>query len=469
MYCCLVREPAGADASAPGTGPGGGPAAVALAALLDRVARTCSPRVMAASPSAVLFDASGLSRVLGPDETIAREVARLAADHGVPARVALSATMSAAWLLAHSRPGVTVVPRGQEAARLAGVPLGWLGTLAAFDRLGGAAASRRWEPEAYAERLATCARWGLRTMGDLAALPRQDLHARLGPLGVFLHRAVSGQDARMFVPAGEEPAFVDRLALEWPIHGLEPLAFVLARQCERLAAALERADRGAIRLRTTLDLSRRPGETGRRAVHERVLTLPAPLTDARVLRTLILLDLESHRPPAAVEAIAIECGVAPRGLLQGTLFTRPAPARDALTTLLARLGALMGETRVGSPRPLDTHDTRAAALDAFRLDAAAPAPAAGEGGPVLRRFRVPLAARVVDERGAPVRVQPAARGLAGGDVVHRAGPWRTSGSWWARDAAWDRDEWDVALATGDLYRLARDRHTRTWTIEGILD
>jgi len=70
----------------------------------------------------------------------------------------------------------------------------------------------------------------------------------------------------------------------------------------------------------------------------------------------------------------------------------------------------------------------------------------------------------------PVRVVPSVRGLAGGAVVACAGPWRTSGRWWALDRSdWDRDEWDVELTDGSLYRLARDRSSGSWVIEGTVD
>jgi protein ImuB len=45
----------------------------------------------------------------------------------------------------------------------------------------------------------------------------------------------------------------------------------------------------------------------------------------------------------------------------------------------------------------------------------------------------------------------AARGIRG-RVIDLAGPWRTSGDWWTVDP-WSRDEWDVALSDGALYRL----------------
>jgi hypothetical protein len=89
---------------------------------------------------------------------------------------------------------------------------------------------------------------------------------------------------------------------------------------------------------------------------------------------------------------------------------------------------------------------------------------------VVRRLRLPVAARVDTERRRPVRVVPSARGWPGGPVIASAGPWRSSGRWWTADGrAWDRDEWDVELAGGAVYRLARDRTTERWEIEGILD
>ncbi len=96
--------------------------------------------------------------------------------------------------------------------------------------------------------------------------------------------------------------------------------------------------------------------------------------------------------------------------------------------------------------------------------------AAGDPGArrlVLRRY-APLAytAAVVRLRdAAPCFVEAA--GLAGA-VVACAGPWRTAGEWWA-DTAWSREEWDVALPDGAVYRLACDRATGEWVIDAVYD
>ena len=89
---------------------------------------------------------------------------------------------------------------------------------------------------------------------------------------------------------------------------------------------------------------------------------------------------------------------------------------------------------------------------------------------MLRRFRPPLAIRVMVERGRPVRVAIDRRGMPGGQVERAAGPWRTSGAWWdAGSAAWDRDEWDATFSDGSICRLFRDRIHDCWFLEAVLD
>jgi len=93
-------------------------------------------------------------------------------------------------------------------------------------------------------------------------------------------------------------------------------------------------------------------------------------------------------------------------------------------------------------------------------------------------------ARVVVAEGRPVRVTTDRRGFAGGAVTRCAGPWRSSGDWWAGLAGagqageapippilphWNRDEWDVALNDGAVYRIFQDRVTDAWFIDAIVD
>ena len=131
----------------------------------------------------------------------------------------------------------------------------------------------------------------------------------------------------------------------------------------------------------------------------------------------------------------------------------------------------MGAGRSGAPVLVDSHEPGAFAMERFEGGAPGGREAAVPVSLVpgaLRRFRQPVVATVAVEAGCPVRVTTGRRGLAGGRVDRLAGPWRTSGQWWA-SSAWDRDEWDARLADGIVYRLSRDRASGRWAVEGIVD
>ena len=464
--------------------------------LID-VAREFSPRIDVCGPREVTLDVSGLARLFGAPREIAGELRRTAADRGQQVRVAIAGSRTAARLLVRHRAGITIVEPGDDAATLAPLPLELL--LVVHGR-GSARPAQNAERAQYlanrlnagsqlappqpddqdAEICASFRRWGLRTLGEVAALPPADVAARLGQAGVQWQRLARGEDPAPLVPSVPEERFEQALDLEWPIDGLEPLSFVLGRLMEPLSAHLERRDRGAAVLHVRLHLVSK-------AVHERSLELPAPMRDPRTLRTLVLLDLESHPPSAAIDRVVVAVDPTPARVLPYSLLTRPLPSPEQVSTLMARLNALMGDGRCGSPALVDSWRPGAFAMSPF---APVDGKRGGEGGEgktlvvALRRYRFAVPARVQVEDGRPVRVTTERRGINGGRVEKCAGPWRTSGEWWKADAfgvgeagkagkskeePWDRDEWDVTVSDGATYRLYRERDANAWFIDGVLD
>ena len=174
--------------------------------------------------------------------------------------------------------------------------------------------------------LSTFRRWGLRTLGEVAALPASAVAARLGQEGVRWQRLARGEDTRPLLPVVPEERFEQALDLEWPIVELEPLSVVLGRLLEPLEARLERRGRSAAVLHVRLDLVTR-------AVHQRSLQLSVPMRDACALRTLALLDLESHPPDAAIDRVVVAVDPTQARVLQCSLLTHPPPiARSDLHT-----------------------------------------------------------------------------------------------------------------------------------------
>ena len=506
---------------------------------MTAIAEGFSPRYERHGDDLVSIDVSGLQRLLKvkegfPARTIGDELARDAAARVVRVHVGVATTRMAAVVVALANPGVTVVAPGEEAAALAPIPIGMLdrvqdeaqGFLGPPKRAreGGSPADRdrkanrlrrgfgAQEPLRHNSPVTVFKTWGITTLGELAALPDADLIARLGPPARVWQTIARGEDVRPLVPTLADERFDSSIDLEWPIEGLEPLSFVLTRLLEPLSTRLERRDRGAAVLHVLLGLVTKE-------VYTRRLDLPSPMRDVRTLRTLALLDLEAHPPAAAIDRVTLVIDPTPGRVLQHTLFTRAHPTPEQLSTLVARLGALMGQDRFGAPAIVDSYRPGAFAMVPLRGDIAGLQDGRIAELPIvqfqscnpaipqfcnvivsaLRRCRHPVPARVavVDDR--PVRVTTDRRGFAGGAVVHCAGPWRSSGHWWEEKAgradgagtagreelsasthrpyppyqphlpSWDRDEWDVSLNDGGVYRIFRDRESDAWFIDAIVD
>ena len=430
---------------------------------LIAIAQQFSPRYERHRDDLISVDVSGLERLLGPGRVIGEELRREATARGVRLHVAIAGTRMAALLLALARPGLTIVEPGGEAEALAPIAIGILEQIP-YDKPQSAQSTQRdFDQKATAlSALSAVKHWGLKTLGELAALPAADLVARLGRPAMTWQAIARGEDIGPLVPMLESERFESSLDLEWPIEGLEPLSFVLTRLLEPLSTRLERRDRGAAVLHILLRLVTRDAAGTGWEEHARRLQLPTPMRDVRTLRTLALLDLESHPPAAAIDRVRIVIDPTPGRVLQHTLFARAQPTPEQLSTLVARLGALMGQDRFGAPALVDTYRPGAFAMTAFKTDhdgfnrgergdrrenifsalsadsavncfeqlAPSPQPLVS----ALRRCRHPVPARVVVAEGRPVRVTTDRRGFAGGAVTRCVGPWRTSGDWWAGQA-----------------------------------
>ena len=320
-------------------------------AIID-VARAFTPRFEQVGPL-VLLDAGGLSRLFGSPQDLGTHLSDALAKHGhggTAPRVAIASTQTAAALLALGRPGLTVVEPGQEEKALA--PL----SISVLDRY-----EKLKEPRAGENRhLEILTKWGIRTLGAFAAIAGPEVFERLGDHGLQWQALARGVDARPLVPWVDEVPFEAALELEWPIEGLEPLSFVLARLFEPLSERLEQADRGAAVIHTSLRLTTK-------RVHARTLPLPSPMRDPKTLRTLVLLDLETHPPDAPIDTVRVFIEPTPGRVTQWTLLERAQPAPEHVSTLVARLSALMGDTHVGSPRLTDTWKPGAFAMAPFEV------------------------------------------------------------------------------------------------------
>jgi len=391
---------------------------------LPQIASDFSPSFEQTAPDTVVFRVDGLQRLHGSPYQIAKAIAQRAGDE---VNVAIADTADAAILAARNFPGVTVTPQLDQ-LDISALPL----------------------PDELRETLET---WGIYTIEQLAQLPEIGLAERFGAQGVYLQRLARNAIHRPLKIFQPETTYEDRIQLDHPVSLLEPLLFLIARmlndQCARLLSNAMAANEVTIRL-----------ELEEHKEHIRTLRLPVPMRESKSLLKLLQMDLEAHPPTAPTIALTLTLiPVHPRTVQTG-IFLPVTPAPDKLELTLARIRGIVGETNVGIPELLNTHHPHP-----FRLVTAQPAtnnqpPTTNHQG--FRFFRPPLPATVSIEHNRPTRI--AAPGIHG-KVLNAAGPWRTSGDWWA-STVWNRDEWDIALSNGSLYRIYSDPH---WFIEGSYD
>lgn len=473
----------------------------AQAALLE-CARSCSPRIESTCPGSVIVDLTGSQRLLGSPQEIAQQLAGHARAFGFAVNVALAANVDTALHAARGFTGTTVISDGEEAKRLAGLPVEVL--------------------EPSPEILDTFESWGIRSFQALAALPDVPLSQRLGQPGLHLQRLARGEVQRELVPAEPPSLFQEKAELEEAVDLLEPLGFILNRLLDELLGRLQARSLATDQVHVDLELevhpdrqlqAENPGAATVIAVaplDRRVLKLPVPTEDAKILLKLLQLDLAAHPPQAPVKKLAVEAFPARVRPAQAGLFHPLAPEPAKLEVTLSRLRAAVGEKdeqarqRVGFPMVTDSH--RPGSFQVLLLGAEVhssspktkyssrqeinrglPAihpvmPTTGAPGTpaqlVMRWFRPPLAAWVacspVSLNGKTSPTSVIFKGMKA-FVLQASGPWRSSGAWWDRANQWRREEWDVDLnfskltGASGLYRIVHDLQSGQWFVEGMYD
>lgn len=447
-------------------------------------------------PGVLWLDTSGLSSLYGSLSSWALAVAERLAEEGFIGFIATGFSRfgtyaSAKSLQAERRDDPLVhadrirVVTSPEAERdlAAAVPLDYL-------RL----------PPRLRERLGLLS---IRTLGELAQLPRAGLVRRFGPEVMDLVARLTGEREAPLQPTPEAGRLIARRLLDYVEHDTTRLLSHAEALLDELWPSLTRHDRRVAALTLTLGREGRRGESGG-SVRETLLEdhhlRPAvPTRERALLLDLARLRLEALTParaPASARApaasgfvlVALELHDAAAEAEQGLVFPvqplQPHQAqpgarsgRDpaAAARALARIAAELGESRVALIAPRDGHlpRTRQAlvALSQGPLPAPEPAPLLGDP-PLIRRLHrspEPMPPRPRDLKSGRNDGWPA-RLPAQGPLVEVSAPSIVSGGWWggaggARHEV-HREYFYAETRRGDLVWIYYDRRRRRWLEEG---
>lgn len=394
---------------------------------------------------ALALDMSGSQRLFGSPAAIARKVLQTVRKMGFVVQIGASQNLPCALCAARSASAnIVIVPAEREERFLAPLPLATL-----------------MPNDAQAQTLAL---WGLRNIGEFAALPDEEVGSRLGEEGKRLLLLARGQHQHLMVPHEPELRLSERVEFESPVESLDSLMFVLSSM---LAQLLMRAQDRALALATiSIRLELEGGAT-----FERTIRPALPSIDRYALLKLIHLDVQANSPPAAVRVLNVTAEPGVRSKVQEGLFSPPKPEPMRLDVTLARIASIVGEGRVGRARILNTHKPDSFVVEKFCVREAGREneQEKNQATIALRQLRPPREVEVV-------RTGEQLQAMRFNGVRYRirksAGPWRQSGDWWSPNV-WSQEEWDVVAEAPSGERLVglvvQDLRSRQWHLVGLYD
>ena len=330
------------------------------------------------------------------------------------------------------------------------------------------------------EILAVLHKWGIHTLGQLAALDKKKLAARLGPKAIGMWERANGKSQRLLKFVRPPESFEESFEFENEIETAEPLLFMLRRFLEQLAVRLSTIYLVAKELTLRITFANKQ-------CYERVFKIPQATNDVDLLFRMLQTHLENFRSQHPIVAVALSAQPIRPVSQQFRLFETALRNPHQLSETLARLIALLGSERVGTPVLEETHRPDAFRMEPFAWAVASAVPSGqfrqsgsdsvalrtAHPTAALRRFRPAVSTSVLLDEDTLAHVRSAE---ISGKISDQRGPYFLSGNWWD-EKSWVRAEWDLQSENGELVRLNESDPPsqsygvagRTWNVDGIYD
>ena len=308
---------------------------------------------------------------------------------------------------------------------------------------------------------------GVRTLGELAALPHGPFVRRFGPEAAQWHEWAHGVDRRRLQPRARALRIDRKSYGEGEATSEEAVLFALRALINRVVDDLGAAGKRAGRLVLTLEC-----ENG--DLRDLTTRVALPTAVPGTLFNLLRARLEGVVLDAPVVGLRLVAELLEDGGVPLALFAASDPDPDALGIVLARLDAALGDggaqrsRAVTGPRVERRFTFEPFTLEPLITRTWSTTPAAPLPQTATLQYRLitprPIVVRVMG--GAPRFV-----GTPAQTVLDAAGPWRVEEGWWAGATGAGerlaRDEYDVLLDDGSLVRIAHEGST--WNIRGVYD
>ncbi|MGR3291313.1 MAG: Y-family DNA polymerase [Paracoccaceae bacterium] len=382
----------------------------------------------------VVLDVTGATHLFGGGAAMLDDMRLRLTRSNLNVRIGMAETRGAAWALARFDEGIA--PNGQVLERIGALPV---------------AALRLSEKASIALR-----RLGIRTISDLAVLPRATITRRFGPDVILRLDQALGRQPESVSPLSEPIYYGVRITLPEPIGLTSDVMAGAARLLDQLCAKLKAQEQGARVLQLTL---RRVDQASQQVE----LRLARAMRDpARILplfeRGVAGIDAGFGIDRLRLEAVQVE------DLPVQQISHTSSKSSKGLDDLITRVGNRIGLDNITRFLPADSHIPERS----FIIASAAYSDPAGSW-PVLRPrplrlFRPePIAGA---GRNPPRHFRWRRMAMT---VARATGPERITPEWWLEDENWHaglRDYWQVETRQGRRLWLFHTPQNPGWFVQG---
>lgn len=383
----------------------------------------------------LLFDVSGLDRLIGKPKTIARRILAELDKNGLSGSVAVAETAETAVLLARSDMAGSAVVRSPES--FGKLPLHQFpieqDTLNVFGDL------------------------GVRTVEDLLRIPHEDLIGRYGKEFREVLDLIGQKGASLIAPNVRQESAVWSYDLDSPIEDFEQLIFLLNHGLDKLFA--QTSDHGFSTEQIDIIFRLREHE-------EKSYEIKAsfPTLERVFWLKLVNLRVSLDPPGSGIVGVRVVSHFAKPRASQRGLYAVSRPEPESLLLTVGKLKKLVGEENVGVPVVLDQRLAEAFTLDAEKLPKGTERMETQKDEAIIafNYFRPPIPAEVLVREKRLIHLRT--RNFSG-RVVNYSGVWRADSKWW--DHPWRTEEWDVEVEGHGVYRLCLSG--KDWFVAGEYD
>ena len=392
----------------------------------------------------VLFDVSGLEKLVGNTQTLAKGILKKLKEHNISGNVAVAASIDATLIIARENTGLNHVAVTDERFRqlhLKNLEIDG-DTLGVFESL------------------------GISRVEELQAVPVDELIARYGQDFRHVLDVMNQSAKRQLTPNIKEKNVGWSYELDQAVDDFGQLIFIVNRALDELFADISARAMSTeqIDIRFKLERPERLQPDGKDRFKSYEIKTSFPTLDKNFWLKLINLRISVDPPQAEILSIYVTAHFTKPRPSQTGLYAASKPQPESLLLTVGKIKKLVKEENVGVPVMLEQRLERPFALDADKLP---------EGREIKEtRLVPPVIAFAYYDPPIPAEIFVRNRQLTylrtpefAGRVLAYSGVWRSNSAWWGK--AWRVHEWHVEVENAGIYRL--QKKGEDWFVAGEFD